>query len=67
MSLRGSIIDTWAIALIAVCLGFFARRLSKAGIWYDDRLVLPASVSISKMIMSSITTLAQEASSSSQS
>lgn len=64
-SLGGSIIATWAIALIAVCLRFLARRLSKAGLWYDDWLMIPATVSIPHMIISSTTPLVQEDDSSS--
>lgn len=44
--IKGSIIATWALAVIAVCLRFIARRLSKARFWCDDWLVLPATVSI---------------------
>ena len=44
--IKGSIIATWALAVIVVCLRFVARRLSKASFWYDDWLVLPAAVSI---------------------
>ena len=44
--IKGSIIATWAFAVIAVGLRFIARRLSKARFWYDDWLVLPATVSI---------------------
>ena len=44
--IKGSIIATWALAVIAVSLRFIARRLSKARFWYDDWLVLPATVSI---------------------
>ena len=47
--IKGSIIATWALAVIAVCLRFIARRLSKARFWYDDWLVLPATVSIPHM------------------
>ena len=43
--LAGGIIASWAIALIAVCLRFLARRLTKAGLWYDDWLMIPATVS----------------------
>ena len=50
-NLGGSIIATWLIALIAVCLRFLARRLSKAGLWYDDWLVIPAAVRIRHMII----------------
>lgn len=59
MSLRGIIISTWAIALVAVCLRFLARRLSKAGLWYDDWLMLPATVSIRQMKFSSTTPLSK--------
>lgn len=44
--IKGSIIATWALAVIVVCLRFIARRLSKARLWYDDWLVLPATVNI---------------------
>ena len=43
--IHGSIIATWALALITVCLRFIARRLSNAGFWYDDWLLVPATVS----------------------
>ena len=43
--IKGSIIATWTLAVIAVCLRFIARRLSKARFWYDDWLVLLATVS----------------------
>ena len=49
MSLRAIVVATWAMALIAVCLRFLARRLSKAGLWYDDWLMVPATVSIPHM------------------
>lgn len=42
--IKGSIMATWALAVIVVCLRFIARRLSKARFWYDDWLVLPATV-----------------------
>ena len=45
-TVRASVIATWTLMLIVVCLRFFARRVSKAGLWYDDWLVLPATVSI---------------------
>ena len=44
--IKGSITATWALAVIAVCLRFIARRLSKAGFWYDDWFIVPAIVSI---------------------
>ena len=40
------IVLLWAIALIAVGFRFLARRLTKAGLWYDDLLMIPAIVSI---------------------
>ena len=43
---QGIIILLWAIALIAVGFRFLARRLTKAGLWYDDWLMIPAIVSI---------------------
>ena len=44
--IKGSIIATWTLAVVAICLRFIARGLSKARFWYDDWLVLPATVSI---------------------
>lgn len=58
-SSRVGIIATWAIALITVCLRYLARRLSKAGLWYDDWLMIPATVSISQKIILSTTPLVQ--------
>ena len=46
VQIKGSIIATWALAVIAVCLRFIARRFSKAGFWYDDWFMGPAIVSI---------------------
>lgn len=43
--IRGTIIAIWALVIIIVCLRFLARRLSKAGLWYDDWLVVAATVS----------------------
>ena len=43
---QGTILATWVLAVVTVCLRFTARRLSKAGIWYDDWLILPAIVGI---------------------
>ena len=51
--IKGSIIATWALAFIAICLRFTARRLSKAGFWYDDWLMVPAQVSIPDINFSS--------------
>ncbi len=42
--LLGTIISTWSLMLIIVSLRFVARRLSKAGLEYDDWLILPATV-----------------------
>lgn len=44
---QGSIIGTCALAFISVCLRYYARKISKAGFWYDDWLIVPATVSIS--------------------
>ncbi len=44
LAIRGSIIATWILAFIAVALRFIARRLSKAGLWYDDIMIIPALV-----------------------
>ena len=44
--IKGSVIASWALAVTAVCLRFTARRLSKAGFWYDDWLMVPATVSL---------------------
>ena len=49
---QGIIILSWAIALLAVSSRFLARRLTKAGLWYDDWLMIPAMVSITKTTMS---------------
>ena len=58
--LRGIIISIWVTALITVCLRFFARNLAKAGLWYDDWLTIPATVSISETILSSTSLLFEE-------
>ena len=42
--IQGPIIATWALMIIACILRFIARRLSKAGLWYDDWLMIPALV-----------------------
>ena len=44
--IRGAILAIWVYALFTLCLRFLARRLSKAGFWYDDWLLIPAIVSI---------------------
>ena len=43
-AIQGSTSATWALAFIAVMLRFTARRLSKAGFWYDDWTIIPALV-----------------------
>ena len=43
--IRGSALALWFYALLGLCLRFLARRLSKAGFWYDDWLLIPAIVS----------------------
>lgn len=45
--IRGTVIFTWSLMLIIVSLRFLARRLSKVGLWYDDWLILPATVCLS--------------------
>lgn len=40
----GSITATWALAVICVALRFLARRVSRAGFWWDDWLMVPALV-----------------------
>ncbi|KAG8530682.1 uncharacterized protein KY384_004037 [Bacidia gigantensis] len=40
-AIQGSTSATWAIAVICVALRFIARRASKAGVWYDDWMVIP--------------------------
>ena len=45
LALRVISIVTWAVALSMVCLRFTARRIGKAGFWYDDWLMIPAAVS----------------------
>jgi hypothetical protein len=46
---RGLIISTWVLALLAVALRFYARRISKAGFWWDDWLMIPALVDIPRL------------------
>jgi len=41
----GAISATWALATIAIGLRFACRRLSRAGFWWDDWLMVPAYVS----------------------
>ena len=42
--LLGNIVFTWSLMLIIVFLRFTARRLSKAPLWIDDWLIVPATV-----------------------
>ena len=39
-----SAVSTLALAAIFVCLRFASRRLSKAGLWFDDWIQIPALV-----------------------
>ena len=43
--ISGSVLALWYYAVLGLCLRFLARRLSKAGFWYDDWLLIPAFVS----------------------
>ncbi|MCJ1459972.1 hypothetical protein MMC28_010351 [Mycoblastus sanguinarius] len=43
-TIRGVIIATWILAVLAVSFRLFARRLSGAGFWWDDWLMVPALV-----------------------
>lgn len=45
--IQGSILATWALVVITVFIRFLARRISKAGLWYDDWLIVLAMVSMS--------------------
>ena len=51
--IKGINITSFALAVIALCLRFTARRLSMAGFWYDDWLMIPAKVSIPDIDFSS--------------
>ena len=42
--IRGTVVFTWSLMLIIVSLRFLARRLSRVGLWYDDWLIIPATV-----------------------
>ena len=37
-------IATFALAVMAICLRFIARRLTRLPYWWDDWLMLPAIV-----------------------
>ena len=52
--IQGPIIFTWALAIIACTLRFVARRISEAGLWYDDWLMIPALVYTSHKLLSPI-------------
>lgn len=41
---RGAVLATWLLALVTLFLRFSARRISSAGFWYDDGLLIPALV-----------------------
>ena len=43
--IRASVLALWSYAVLGLCLRFLARRLSRAGFWYDDWLLIPAIVS----------------------
>lgn len=43
-TVQGITSTTWALALIAVVLRFTARRMSNAGLWYDDYMTILALV-----------------------
>lgn len=38
----GSVSATWALATVALFLRFVCRRISKANLWWDDYLMIPA-------------------------
>lgn len=40
----GSVSATWALAVITILLRFTCRRISRAGFWWDDWLMVPAFV-----------------------
>ncbi len=40
--IRGGVVSTWILAIIAVVLRFTSRRMARAGFWVDDWLMLPA-------------------------
>lgn len=45
LKLQGPNTATWALALMTVCFRFIARQISKQKFWYDDYLILIATVS----------------------
>lgn len=52
--IRGTVIFTWSLMIIVVSLRFVARRLSKAVLWYDDWLIVPAALSATICFASAI-------------
>ena len=42
--IKCSILATWILALIVLSLRFAARKISKAGFWWDDWLLVLAMV-----------------------
>ncbi|KAF6237360.1 hypothetical protein HO173_004250 [Letharia columbiana] len=52
--IRGTVVFTWSLMLIIVSLRFVARRLSKVGLWYDDWLIIPATLSATTCFASAI-------------
>lgn len=40
----GAVSVTWGLAVIAIFLRFTCRRISKAGLWWDDYLMIPAFI-----------------------
>ncbi|KAK0508855.1 hypothetical protein JMJ35_009131 [Cladonia borealis] len=59
-AIRVSALALWFYALLGVCLRFLARRLSKAGFWYDDWLLIPAFLSATVMCYMSGHTLNED-------
>lgn len=41
---EGSVSATWALATAAIMLRFLCRRISKANLWWDDYLMIPAYI-----------------------
>ena len=46
LALQSTDIAIWALALVILCARLIARRLSKAGFWFDDWLISFATVSV---------------------
>ncbi|KAM0799244.1 hypothetical protein BDR22DRAFT_324926 [Usnea florida] len=51
MSSQGFTVATCTLALTASCLRFTARRLSNAGLWYDDWLIVPAMLLATTLVI----------------